>query len=338
MIKRYDYFAEGFIMTITKDMSYKIQLLRGCSIIAVVLIHNTPSGQAQIWVRPFINFAVGLFLFLSGMLSSNDKWNPQKRILKVLFPYVIWSLVYVIMCYYKTPSQIPIRLLDNLVSGNAAAIMYYVFVYCEFSLLIPLVDKLAKSRLKYLGFIVAPTEIIIMRLIPIITGCDLSKYVYVGFIRHISCLGWFTYFYLGYLIGNDLLKVKISKYKLLMVLMGSIALQMLEGYWYYVLGESNCGTQLKISALITGSVFVVLSFLFIVSKRKYNLKPLYIIGNYSFGIYFSHLAIMEVINRIPHYSEYVPFPVNAIIVVFLSLLFSFVGRRILKKFAKYLAL
>lgn len=44
----------------TDNKSYRIQVLRGLAIIAVVLIHNTPSGLAQVWCRPFINFSVGL--------------------------------------------------------------------------------------------------------------------------------------------------------------------------------------------------------------------------------------------------------------------------------------
>ena len=68
-------------MTITNEKSYKIQILSGVAIIAVVFIHNTPSGIIQVWIRPFLNFSVACFLFLSGVLSKADKWNPYKRIL-----------------------------------------------------------------------------------------------------------------------------------------------------------------------------------------------------------------------------------------------------------------
>jgi methyl-accepting chemotaxis protein len=35
----------------------------------------------------------------------------------------------------------------------------------------PLIDKLAKSKFKYLGFVIAPFEIIFMRTIPLMTDC-----------------------------------------------------------------------------------------------------------------------------------------------------------------------
>ncbi len=77
----------------SENQSGKIQILRGIAIIAVVFLHNTPTGIIEVFCRPFTNFAVGLFLFLSGLLTSKDRWNPQKRITKVIIPYVIWTFI-----------------------------------------------------------------------------------------------------------------------------------------------------------------------------------------------------------------------------------------------------
>ncbi|MEE0236650.1 MAG: hypothetical protein UD961_10885 [Bacteroidales bacterium] len=53
-----------------------IQTFRALAIIAVVMIHTTPSGQWQVFCKPFINFAVATFIFLSGYLTKtdNDNW------------------------------------------------------------------------------------------------------------------------------------------------------------------------------------------------------------------------------------------------------------------------
>lgn len=64
------------------EQSNTIQLFRGLSIIAVVFIHNTPSGITQVFVRPFLNFSVGLFLFLSGFLTDPNKISIKKRLKK----------------------------------------------------------------------------------------------------------------------------------------------------------------------------------------------------------------------------------------------------------------
>ena len=87
-------------------MSHKIQILRGLAIIAVVFIHNTPGGLSQVVIRPFLNFCVGLFLFLSGMMSDARRWNPGKRVAKVLIPYGVWTLIYVVLLGYP-PIQRP---------------------------------------------------------------------------------------------------------------------------------------------------------------------------------------------------------------------------------------
>ena len=68
-------------MKLTAKQSNNVQILRGLAILAVVFIHNTPSGIAQVYFRPFLNFSVGLFLFFSGMLSNVNNWNHRKRIL-----------------------------------------------------------------------------------------------------------------------------------------------------------------------------------------------------------------------------------------------------------------
>lgn len=324
-------------MKVTESESYKIQVLRGLAIIAVVFIHNTPSGTAQIWCRPFLNFSVGLFLFLSGMLSNMEKWNPKKRIIKIIIPYIIWTLIYVILKNIKTPLVIPIKFVEQLLTGRAAAVMYYVFVYCEFTLLIPLIDKLARSKYKYLGFVISPVEIIIMRLVPLIKGYQLSEYINI--ILSISCLMWFTYYYLGYLLGNKLIKLNISALELkLMWGGGCIILQIIEGYLYLSMGETNCGTQGKLSSVFTGVIFALMAFQFIISKKNCSVKVLYFIGNCSFGIFFSHLAVMSALQHIPCYSEYIIYPFNAVLTIIVTVSCIFIGKNILGKYSKYLAL
>lgn len=320
-----------------KKQSAKIQVLRGLAIIAVVFIHNTPNGLTQIWGRPFMNFSVGLFLFLSGLLSCAEHWNPVKRITKIAIPYFIWTLVYVIIANITSPAHIPVAYIKALVLANSAAVMYYVFVYCQFTLLIPLIDRLARSKVFYLGFIIAPIEIIVVRYVPLYTGFTLNKYI--SCIKSVSCLGWFTYFYIGYLIGNKLLRINTSTIKLALIWAFSILLQIGEGYLQFSVGELNCGTQLKLTSILSGTLFALLAYKYIMSdKSPCKVKSLRILGDNSFGIYFSHLAVMAVLSHLPYYSQYIIFPFNAIITIFITLLCVIIGKKILGKYAKYLAL
>ena len=63
----------------------RIQILRGIAILAVVIIHSSIPLTVQLVVRPFLNFAVALFIFLSGYLTkmeiTNVKTFAGKRII-----------------------------------------------------------------------------------------------------------------------------------------------------------------------------------------------------------------------------------------------------------------
>ena len=74
----------GTRFSITTIKSTKIQILRGLAIVAVVFIHTTPGGLTQVICRPFLHFAVGMFLFLSGLLSDAHSWKPLKRLVKAM--------------------------------------------------------------------------------------------------------------------------------------------------------------------------------------------------------------------------------------------------------------
>ena len=50
-----------------------LQAVRGAAICAVVLIHCLPRCDASVAVRPFLNWGVAAFIFLSGYLTSESK-------------------------------------------------------------------------------------------------------------------------------------------------------------------------------------------------------------------------------------------------------------------------
>lgn len=76
-----------------------LQALRGLAIASVVMIHCLPLEAWVVGVRPFLNFAVALFIFLSGYLTTKRKVADihsfyRKRIGKIVIPYSLWTLFY----------------------------------------------------------------------------------------------------------------------------------------------------------------------------------------------------------------------------------------------------
>lgn len=304
-----------------------IQIIRAIAIIAVVIIHTTPSGIGQVICRPFLNFAVATFLFLSGYLTKaeNDDWKAfyKKRITRVIIPYIIWSILCSLPAVYKKGIE---TLIINLVTANASAVMYYIFVYIQFVLLTPLLGRLAKSKYRTLGWFVAPVSLLIFKYYFLLTGTELSTSAQI--IWGNSCLGWFTFYYLGLLLGNKIIEVNYRLETLSFLYVISLFLQIAEGYGWFLLGDTNCGTQMKLTTLVTSTIFLLIVHSFLRKKKDYQNRFLRLTGDYSFGIYLSHLAILVVLQHTNGYSL-LPYPVNSLVVLLISLGCCYIGDKVL---------
>ena len=62
------------------------------------------------------------------------------------------------------------KILFNLLTAKASAAFYYMFVYVQFVLLTPLLFRLAQSRLRWVGWLVAPLSVLLFRYLPYALG------------------------------------------------------------------------------------------------------------------------------------------------------------------------
>ena len=119
--------------TIKAPRNNAIQWFRAIAIIAVIIIHTCPSGLWLVTCRPFLNYCVPLFIFISGYLTKvdNNDWGGffKKRIIRVMIPYIIWTIIYTIES--RNLAKLPI----NLLTSGAAAHLYFILVYVQFVLL-----------------------------------------------------------------------------------------------------------------------------------------------------------------------------------------------------------
>ena len=111
---------------------------------------------------------------------------------------------------------------------------------------------------------------------------------------------------------------------------------MIEGSILLSLGEFNCGTQLKLTVLLTNTIFILLSYYFINNNKIiFKNKFLILIGDYSFGIYLSHIMIINLLNTIPTYTK-LPYMINSTIVLIISFIFVIIAKKIYGiKISKY---
>ncbi len=324
-------------IAVTKEgRNNMVQIFRAFAIIAVVMIHTTPLGNWQVLCRPFINFSVATFLFLSGYLTriDNNNWYVfyKKRINRVLIPYVIWTILYSLASWHI--EKIPM----NLLTAKAAAPMYYIFVYIQFVLLTPLLGRLAISKYRVIGWFVAPLSVLIFKYYWLLTGQNMNTYI--SLMWSDACLGWFTFYYFGLILGNRIIEKQYSLKTLLVLYLVSILIQMAEGYWWLSLGEINCGTQLKLSSILTNSLFLLIVYT-VLKNKQYDIKNkfLRIVGNYSFGIYLCHIMVLNLLRGYVPYFRSIPYPITSVIVILISLCFCHIGSKICSdKFCRWFGL
>ena len=184
-------------------MNKKVQVLRAVTIMAVILIHTCADGIEGVVIRPFINFSVALFIFISGYLKKLDVGNVKifykKRILKVLIPYFVWSIIYIIA--YKDYSD----LITNIFTTSACYTLYYIAVYIQLVIMTPCLKILINSKYRWIGWCIQPLFIFIRYILSIINKPLGLPWNCVFFIA------WFSYYYLGILLGNEIIKINLKK-------------------------------------------------------------------------------------------------------------------------------
>ena len=305
-------------------------MFRAIAIIAVVMIHTTPAGQWQVFCKPFINFAVATFIFLSGYLTKTDNDNWLKfyirRITRVLVPYIIWTAIYSIP---DIRSAGPSALVKNLLCANATTTLYYIFVYIQFVLLTPLLGKLAKSPYRHLGWLIAPLSVILFKYIPVFGDIQLGKHIELFW--NDACLGWFTFYYLGLILGNRIIDRQFNIRNLAVLYCASLLLQMAEGYLWFTVDPAGCGSQLKLSSILSSTLFMLI--IYCVLNRGSNdpkRRLLCTIGDYSFGIYLVHMMILKAMEPLDFYSV-IPYPITSLIVLSVSFIFCYISSAVLGK-------
>ena len=142
-------------------------------------------------------------------------------------------------------------------------------------------------------------------------GIHTNKYLYL--LWSDLCLGWFTFYYLGLLLGNKIINKKYNLPTLTIVYAVSIVLQMIEGYIWAKLDAGNCGSQLKLSSLLSSSIFVLILYTLLQSNTfQPRSRILTLIGEYSFGIYLSHILFLRILEQSIGYKT-IPYPFDSVI-------------------------
>lgn len=300
--------------------------------IHITLIHICGGGYGVI-IRPFVNFAVGMFIFLSGYLTKENENGVYRdiiyrRIKKIIIPYIIWSFIFAIV-NRRINTFIP-----DVFMSKCNGIYYFILIYIQMVLLIPVTFKLLRSRFSKLGWFVTPVSVFLIRYISLWFNIELG-FPFQGELF----VFWFGFYYLGASLKNGYINLQLSKKCLTNLCLFSLVIQGVEGFiWYWMGNFDMATTQLKMSSIITTGLCCIRAYIYIeagdlnLNEQPVILKKfLKVLGDNSFGIYLSHMLIIRILNKLVPMVNI--FPINAIFVIMISTVCVMMAHRILGKYA-----
>ena len=284
------------------------QVVRAICIIAVIAIHcpsalNRDNADYQfhlyMMMRSLVNFPVAVFLFLSGYFINQEKClnDPKTYILKrgerLLIPYLFWSMVYIAVSAVSGDKIGLLTVIGHLLTGKAAAPLYYVVVLVQLTILAPLLISSTNMK-RYWLWLLTPAALLITYAFAFRTGavpwyCDTLFPL------------WFGFFYLGIRLRAGDLHIDSFLRKL-----GSIPCVLIAFVFNYAESELllSCGitselsvSQNRIGGFIYALTIIGLLYRLSENKKSYS-KALVWLGDNSYAIYLTHYLVLKILNKV----------------------------------------
>ena len=325
-----------------REISY-IYSLRIFAIFSVIMLHcitpyvfnplyfGTKSYYFNLITNSVVRTGVPIFLMISGVLilgddlTGNVKAFYKKRIPKLLIPLLSRNVIYYFFSLYMTNGTFSFKALVDGILGNGNGYhLWYLYTLIALYLLAPFIKNVVDNR--------SVSEIMVFMFLlgfcttfrPLINNTISPYYVYL-----FDPLGngYSLFFVAGYLID----RLKFTKIqKTVLLLLGVL------GLCISAFGNHNASSENAISFIHNGG-FDISAFLFaigIFSLFRMTVKSAgtftKTLSGISYGMYFIHVAIIEIIlkhfmiNASPLVSELYIF----VITVLASVLFAYVIRKI----------
>jgi len=301
-----------------KTKLLELEIVRALAILAVLIIHGTSeatvelpvgSGSQALYlaVNKLSNFAVPVFIFISGLVlfyRYHDDWSGRqavtfyvKRVKQVLFPYLIWSLFYYLYNQWifdraHLHFDLP-QFADLLPWADASYHLYFMVIIVQFYLLFPLLVALCRSWPWFARNLISIGIVI-----------QAAFYCYNRWVEPLGhvpslCVTYFSLFTLGgYLgmnyeafiawIGKHIRWVLPLSALLGLSYMGLFLLEewkhtVLDGIWYMLI--------FNMYPMFAGMSFIWLGRQLLQRWPAWG-KPLLALGTMSFGVYLMHPAVL----------------------------------------------
>lgn len=266
------------------------QSVRGLCILLVILIHTlyfTNSfyiNLSNVITRRTINFCVAVFIFIAGYFTKIEKGFYKKKINRIVIPLIIWDVIYTI--YFNIINRTSITFtgfVKDLIISSKGIHLYYLYVLIQLFFLAPFLLKVKSSKIKYLPLFITPIYNTLIITLKILYNIDVPLYNYLIF-------GWISYYYLG-LIINDL---KVKNIKSLFYL--TFLLTIVEGVFLFLYNTQLYNNAISQLTTFNALYSIVICIILYNNYHEKSVDFFTKLGNYSFGIYLSHLLVLQFVK------------------------------------------
>ena len=295
----------------------EMDFIRAISALSIVLIHITGvytyTSRGAYYINQLARFAVPVFILISGLLlplSGRDFTGItgylkflSKRLKKLLMPYFIWSIIYILINIrndlapvFSNPIDFLLGTGRKLLYGTGHIHLYFIIIILQLYFLFPILNYMMKrwSRavltFSFILTLVYQTGIY-LHLMKIITFPVILLPNYIFFPT------WIFYFVFGmYFAGNlEVWKNRIKNRSVLLAIIWAASFVILIVDSKYT---NTFSSSIKPSVMLysmTTFLFMYSAALKLTDIKLHMLKILDWVSCQSFLIYLSHLLVMKII-------------------------------------------
>ena len=300
----------------SKNWVREINYLRAIAILGVLIIHTTDhtclinkfTGLtfSLIYIEELVRFAVPMFVFVSGFVLHNKyksnlpmKDFYKKRLLVILIPYLIFSVLYCIVNAYL--NLIPALTLNSIISSifnfNASGQFWFIKLILTFYIFYPAIIAYYEIIKDHFGI---HTPTILLLSISMIYLFGLFEPSLKFTVYSVSPLTYLIYFIFGIYINDnyDLICQSLERFSIRQNTLLNILILIFPFFSMFAVVDLRCSTQFSnlipyYNQLILISthilhICIIIFCLHLLLVYKPNIRILEKIGEYSYGIFIIH--------------------------------------------------
>lgn len=314
------------------------QLIRGICIILVILIHtlyptdNILINYGNIVIRKIINFVVATFIFMAGYFTNAEiiKDFYKKKIFRLLPALLIWNFIYTLVWAVSNKPTILTAMKSLIISSNSGH-LYYIYVLIQLFVIAPLlikfIRKYKKRKIVFIPLLITPIYNTLLTYINIKYVTTIPLYQYYIF-------GWFSYYYFGLLAKEKIIKNGIFTKKEIFNLLTALSLSIVEGIIIY-----SCFNNYDIAISQLGIInffysILICKIFYSISTKKIKANEILVkLGDYSFGIYLSHILVLRIVSKISNILS-LNYIINIIIKYIITIIICYITNKVYYKYVK----